>query len=112
NEVLERLQTISYPLSRVKIVPGFIENTISLGDLPDKVCFAYIDFDFYEPILIVLNYLHKHLSRCGSILVDDYGFFSSGAEAAVDEFVKAHPSEYDFILPEKSAGQFVILTKL
>jgi O-methyltransferase len=111
NEVLERLQAISYPLSRVKIVPGFIEKTILMDDLPDKVCFAYVDFDFYEPILIVLNYLNEHLSRRGCILVDDYGFFSSGAEAAVDEFVAAHPSQYDFILPEKSAGHFAILVK-
>ena len=112
DEVLERLRSISYPLSRVKIVPGFIENTVSLGDLPDRVCFAYVDFDFYEPILIALNYLNKHLSKGGCILVDDYGFFSSGAEAAVDEFVGAHPSEYEFILPEKSAGYFVILAKV
>jgi hypothetical protein len=112
NEVLERLQAISYPLSRVKIVPGFIENTISLGDLPGRVCFAYVDFDFYEPILVALNYLNEHLSKGGCIVVDDYGFFSSGAGAAVDEFVTAHPSQYDFILPEKSAGHFAILSKI
>jgi O-methyltransferase len=111
NEVLERLHAISYPLSRVKIIPGFIENTISLGNLPGRVCFAYVDFDFYEPILITLNYLNEHLSEGGCVVVDDYGFFSSGAEAAVDEFVAAHPSQYDFILPEKSAGAFAILSK-
>ncbi len=112
NEVLERLRSISYPLSRVKIVPGFIENTVALGDLPETVCFAYVDFDFYQPILIALNYLDQHLSKGGSVLVDDYGYFSSGAQAAVDEFVRAHPSRYDFILPDESAGQFAILSKI
>lgn len=112
NEVLERLRAISYPPARVKIVPGFIENTISLVDLPDRVCFAYVDFDFYEPILIALNYLNKHLPKGGCIVVDDYGFFSSGAGAAVDEFLTAHPSQYDFVLPDKSAGHFAILSKI
>ena len=112
NEVLERLRAISYPSSRVKIVPGFIENTISLVDLPDKVCFAYVDFDFYEPILIALNYLNEHLSMGGCMVVDDYGVFSSGAGAAVDEFLAAHPSQYDFVLPHKSAVHVVILSKI
>ncbi len=112
NEVLERLRAISYPLSGVKIVPGFIENTISHGDLPDKVCFAYVDFDFYEPILITLNYLDEHLSDGGSIVVDDYGYFSSGAEAAVDEFMSAHRGRYEFTLPDESAGCFAILSKI
>lgn len=111
DEVLERLRAISYPPARVKIVPGFIDNTISQGDLPERVCFAYVDFDFYEPILIVLNYLNEHLSRAGCIVVDDYGFFSSGAATAVNEFLAAHSSEYDLVLPDESAGHFVILCK-
>src|ERR1700731_4618467 len=112
NEVLDRLRAISYPLSRVKIVRGFIENTVSLGDLPETVCFAYVDFDFYQPILITLNYLDEHLSKGGSIVVDDYGYFLSGAKAAVDEFVSAPPSRYDFVLPDESAGHFSILSKI
>jgi O-methyltransferase len=111
NEVLARLQAISYPLPRVKIIPGFIEDTISSGNLPNRVCFAYVDFDFYEPILIALNYLNEHLSTGGCAVVDDYGYFSSGAQAAVDEFVASHSSRFDFILPDKSAGHFAILVK-
>jgi O-methyltransferase len=111
DEVLARLRAISYPPGRVKIVPGFIEETISRVDLPERVCFAYVDFDFYEPILITLNYLNEHLSKGGSIVVDDYGFFSSGAGTAVDEFLAAHWSEYDLVLPDKSAGHFAILCK-
>jgi len=56
DEVKSRLKAISFPLSRAKIVAGFIEETINYVNLPEKVCFAYVDFDFYKPILIALRY--------------------------------------------------------
>lgn len=40
--------------------------------LPKQVSFAYVDFDFYEPIKVVLAYLHG-MTRPGAIfVVDDY----------------------------------------
>jgi O-methyltransferase len=48
--------------------------------VPDKVCFAYIDFDFCDPIRLVMEFLHERLSRGSVLMVDDYGFFSSGAQ--------------------------------
>lgn len=107
--VESRLQAISFPPERVKIVAGFIEETNGRPPLPDKVCFAYIDFDFYDPIRLVLEFLHERLSRGSFLMVDDYGFFSSGAQTAVDEFVGKHGEAYDLILPPKFAGHFSIL---
>ena len=78
--VKERLSDISFPSERVKIIPGFIKETINYTNLPNKVCFAYVDFDFYEPILIALNFLDKVLQKNGFIIVDDYDFFSAGAK--------------------------------
>src|SRR5688572_5503346 len=109
--VKNRLQSIAFPLSRVEIVPGVIEKTIHLSRLPKSVSFAYVDFDFYEPILIALNYLHHHMPFGGHIVVDDYGWFSSGAQTAVDEFTAAHAGNYDITFPIKSAGHFVVLRK-
>ena len=110
-QVNARLKEISFPSSRVKIVPGFIEETIKLPGLPDKICFAFVDFDFYSPISVALKYLDKHLAAGGFIIVHDYGYFSSGAKTAVDEFLAGYPKKYKMTLPHKFAGGFCILQK-
>lgn len=109
--VLSKMKNILFPLDRVKLVPGFIEETIYQNNLPKKVAFAYVDFDFYEPIKIALNFLDKALSEQGFILVDDYDFFSTGAKTAVDEFVKEAENHFELILPIEGVGHFCILKK-
>jgi len=114
-EVQERLSAISFPLHRTKIVAGFIEATIGHSALPAEVCFAYIDFDFYRPISISLGFLAEHLSVGGFVIVDDYGFFSSGAKTAVDEFMSLHRETFRAHLPYKFAAQttpFCILERI
>jgi hypothetical protein len=88
-----------------------IEDTVAKVQLSQKVCFAYIDFDLYNPILIGLNFLDKYLSVGGYVIVDDYGFLSSGAKTAVDEFIVNHQNQYETILPHKFAGKFIVLQK-
>jgi hypothetical protein len=100
-----RLKDIGFPEVRTKIVPGFIEKTIKSAILPDKVCFAYIDFDFYEPILTTLRFLCDRIPVGGFVIVDDYGFFSSGAKTAVDEFVVETAGNYKLTLPPKCAAE-------
>lgn len=109
--VESKLSSIQFPRQRTRIVPGFIEETITKADLPKKVCFAYVDFDFYEPILTTLRFLDERLAPGGYIMVDDYGFFSSGAKTAVDEFVSERGDIYELSLPYKSAGKFCVLHK-
>jgi O-methyltransferase len=111
DEVLRRLKAIDYPLESVRIVPGFIEETILRPGLPERVCFAYVDFDFYEPISIALDFLDRHLSPGGHVVVDDYGHFSAGAKSAVDEFLAAHRGRYELTLPYEFAGHFAIVQK-
>lgn len=111
-EVAARLRAIGFPAGNVNIVHGFIEDTIHFARLPEQVCFAYVDFDFYQPIKIALDYLHEHLSIGGYAAVDDYGFFSAGAKSAVDEFLEQHQGDYEFILPYEFCGKFCILKKL
>jgi hypothetical protein len=107
-----RLQQADFPLDRVRIVPGFIEHTSKSPNLPAKVSFAYVDFDFYEPICIALDLLDSRLSPGGHIVVDDYGWFSSGAQKAVDRFVAAKNGAYEMTLPNQSAGHFAVLRKV
>jgi hypothetical protein len=109
--VKSRLSDINFPRNRTKIIKGFIEKTIFDPTLPKKVCFAYIDFDFYEPILIALNYLDFVLQPGGYVIVDDYNFFSEGVKIAVDEFYNNNKEKYEIQFPIKPAGFFCILRK-
>jgi O-methyltransferase len=114
DEVESRLTAISFPSSRLKVIAGFIEDTIKNTNLPEKVCFAYVDFDFYSPISIALKFLNERLAAGGFIVVDDYGFFSSGAKTAVDEFLAEYRHIYAAIVPSQFANQsapFLVLNK-
>ena len=107
--VRARLSDISFPRERVRIVPGFIEKTIQGPTLPETVCFAYVDFDFYEPILIALQFLDTVLKPGGFVIVDDYDFFTTGAKCAVDEFYESRSERYSRIFPTKTGETFCIL---
>ncbi len=111
SSVRGRLDSINFPKDKLKVVKGFIEKTIKEKNVPQKVAFAYLDFDFYEPIKITLEYLNDRMPKGAVVVVDDYGHFSDGAQAAVDEFVKENSSKWLFDLPPKYAGAFAILTR-
>ena len=109
-EVCHRLAQIGYPPERYAIRAGWIQETLREGTGPAAVCFAYVDFDFYEPIAYTLDYLDRHLTPKGRIVVDDYDFFSTGAKTAVDEFVQRHPN-YELVKPAAFAGAFCMLRR-
>jgi O-methyltransferase len=113
--VRARMEAISFPAQRYVIHKGFIEKLIHNDkNLPEAVCFAYVDFDFYEPIKIALEYLHKVMPSGAMIVVDDYNFFSTGAKTAVDEFVAEQNSKgiiYECLVPDTRYGYFAVLTK-
>jgi len=111
SQVASRLKAIGFPLDRVKVVPGFIEETIQRSAMPQDVCFAYVDFDFYRPTVTVLEFLDKALAPGGHAVVDDYGFFSAGVKTAVDEFLKSHADRYDMTLPFRFASHFCVLSR-
>jgi len=113
--VKSNLKAISFDKNRYKIHKGFIEELIHTDkDLPKKVSFAYLDFDFYEPIKIVLDFL-DHVTEKGSIIiVDDYDFFSTGVKKAVDEFILEKNTKekvYDIFIPDKRFGCFAVITR-
>ena len=104
-----RVAAVGFPASRLEIVPGFIETSIRGPRLPTSVAFAYVDFDFYEPILVALRFLRKVMPAGGRIVVDDYGFFSAGAQRAVDEFVGECDGQFTLRLPQPYYGHFAEL---
>ncbi len=113
--VRARLEALPLPARRYVIHKGFIEQLLRQdGRLPQKVSFAYVDFDLYESTQVTLEYLH-HVTPVGAmIIVDDYDFFSSGPKAAVDGFVEAKRScdtVYECYVPKPCYGRFAVLTK-
>lgn len=111
-EVLSKLASIGFPTERIKIKKGWVKDTIASGEIPERVAFAYVDFDFYEPIRDALAFLDARMLPGGRIVVDDYGFFSDGAQLAVDEFVAAQSGRYTFEMPLPFAGHFCVLNKV
>lgn len=114
HEVRERLKNINANEDQIKIVPGFIEDTVKqeavLRNLT-HVSFAYIDFDLYEPILTALEFLHERTSDGSVIMIDDYDFFSRGAKTAVDEFADKYKDTYQLLIPAECAGKFCIIKR-
>lgn len=108
--VINMLWKFKLNLQQIHFVEGFIEKTYS--NIPDKVCFSYIDFDFYQPIKIVLNELKSKLVLNGIAIVDDYGYFSEGAKKAVDEFINQNLDEFTIHIPPSHFGHFCILKKI
>lgn len=115
DRVRKRMQAISFPESRISIHKGFIERLIHEDPaLPENVCFAYVDFDFYEPIRVALDFLHGVTSPGSIVIVDDYDYFSTGAKTAVDEFLADKNTQgtvYDCFVPDKRFGCFAQLTR-
>jgi predicted O-methyltransferase YrrM len=108
-EVRERLSSIGIPPEAFRIVAGLFDETIGDERLPEQVSFAYVDFDFYAPVRAALEKLLSRLSPGGIIVVDDYGYFSSGAQKAVDQFLAAHPGLFEIEVPNYCHDKFVIL---
>ena len=108
-EVQTRLKAAGIATDAYRIVPGLFDQSVAAGHLPDSICFAYIDFDFYAPIKLALEAVSARLSPGGIILVDDYGYFSSGAQAAVDHFLAEQCGRFTLEIPDYCADHFAIV---
>lgn len=111
-EVRSRLDALPFPRSRTIVRKGWVNETIASGDVPKSVAFAYVDFDFYEPIRDALVYLDGVMAVGAHVVVDDYGFFSEGAQLATDQFVAASNGRWVLSKPLPLAGHFVTLEKV
>lgn len=109
--VLDRLRAVDFPPERVRVVEGFIRADLPADLLPPAVAFGYLDFDLYEPISVGLELLHPRCRPGSVLMVDDYGYFSSGPQTAVAEFLTAHPDRYELVEPPPGAGHFCALRR-
>ena len=109
--VRTRLDDLNFPHERIRIVPGFIEKTINGPMLPQTVCFAYVDMNYYEPISIALHFLNTVLQPGGFIIVDDYDFLFPGVKPAVDEFFEHRKDRYSIDFPQTLCRTFCVLSR-
>jgi len=111
--VRERLAETGFPPAMTRIVPGFVEETLrGCGpDLPQAVCFAYIDLGLYEPVLATLEFLDPVLRPGGYIVIDDYECYSTGVKTAVDEFLASRAGNYTLETVPRLHGYFAILQR-
>lgn len=107
--VTSELADVGFPPEKTKIVKGWIESQVLQERLPDQISFAYLDMDFYQSTKDVLGALITRMPPGGQVVVDDYGFFSSGVRTAVEEISVEFPGYFEFDNPFDS--KFALLTK-
>lgn len=62
---------------------------ISDKEYPEKICFAFLDGDFYSSILDSLNKIYHKVVPGGIIVIDDCGWNAlPGCKKAVDDFMQ------------------------
>ena len=70
-------------------------------EYPDKICFSFLDGDFYSSIMDSLNIVYSKMSSGGVILIHDYGWPPlPGVKSAVTDFLSDKPEkvlEEDYI---------------
>lgn len=108
--VRTELDQLSFPREKTRIVKGWVEQQVLEGRLPSQVSFAYLDMDLYQSTKDVLCALITRMPPGGRVVVDDYGFFSSGVRTAISEIGSEFPGYYEFEHPFES--KFVLLTKV
>ena len=103
-KVVNELEYIKFDKQKININKGYFNKAnINNFNFPKSVSFAYVDFDFYQPTIDVLNILEKILVKDVVIIVDDYDFFSKGAKTAVDEWIDKDLFSFEKIKSEKAS---------
>jgi O-methyltransferase len=88
-----------YKLKPPEVIDGLVEQTVP-SKLPDKICFAHLDLDLYNPSLHVLNCLEGRLQPGGVILMDDYDHPSfPGIKKAIYDSVLSNLSWNNLNMP-------------
>jgi len=88
----------SLGLKPPEIHAGWFKDTLPT-QLPDRICFAHLDGDFYDSILTSLEHVYPRLSKGAVCLIDDYcdpavnkGWSKlPGVKRACDEFLADKP---------------------
>ncbi|MBP5674974.1 class I SAM-dependent methyltransferase [Candidatus Saccharibacteria bacterium] len=91
-EVIEKFKRNGLRLPKIK--KGFFEDLNPEEDVPETICFAFLDGDLYTSIKTSLKLVEKRMEKGGIIIVHDYNNPElPGSSRAVDEWLRAHPGK-------------------
>jgi hypothetical protein len=84
-EVQEVIASSGYPMEKVKLVKGRVEETIP-ATIPASIALLRLDTDWYSSTKHEMEHLYPKLSPQGILILDDYGHYQ-GARRGVDEYL-------------------------
>ncbi len=87
NEVKSNVYKTNYPEKNIKFIVGKVEETLTTGNLPEKIALLRLDTDWYESTKCEMEILFPRLMPGGILILDDYGYWA-GAKKAVDEYIE------------------------
>jgi O-methyltransferase len=90
--VREVFEKIGYPSEKLKIVPGWFDETLIREPIKDIVI-LHIDADWYGSVKTVLEILYNRVVPGGFVVLDDYGLWPGCGRAVLDYFSENHISE-------------------
>ena len=92
-EVIEKFKRYSLPLPKIK--KAFFEDLDHINDLPNKICFAFLDGDLYTSIKTSLTLVQDKMQPGSIVIIHDYNNPElPGSARAVDEWLKNHSGKY------------------
>jgi len=88
-EVIEKFKRQNLPLPKIK--KAFFEDLDPTNDLPEKICFAFLDGDLYTSIKTSLTLVQDKMQPGSIVIIHDYNNPElPGSARAVDEWLKNH----------------------
>jgi O-methyltransferase len=102
--VREVLQLAGANMQRVKIVPGWFQDTFPTVST-SQIALLNIDADWYESVKLCLETFYDRVTPGGFISFDDYGHWP-GCKKAVDEFFSARQLPYSLQRVDYTAHWF------
>ena len=69
-EVIEKFKRSGLFVPRIK--KGFFENLDPVADIPEKICFGFLDGDLYGSIKTSLKLTDKNISKGSILVIHDY----------------------------------------
>ena len=90
-EVRETMAQVGYPMARIKLIKGPVEQTIPYT-VPNRIALLRLDTDWYKSTRHEMEHLYPLLSPEGVLILDDYGHYK-GAARAVDEYFANQPAK-------------------